>query len=64
MRWKITVNVWPHSTGRGQDIDQAAAGAREQSFTIDGDEFAAAYKAAKFIVVGIEASPARLESPD
>jgi hypothetical protein len=54
MRWRITIEAWPHSTGKGQENDQAAAGDRVRYFYTDADDMREAYKLAQAYSEGVQ----------
>lgn len=57
-RWHVRFEVVPHSTGRGEEVDQAAAGARLQCFYIDAKNAHDAIRLADCIGYGLLANPA------
>ena len=65
MRWRITIAVYPHSTGNGQDADRKAAGAEDgdRYFYIDADNFRDAAKMAGCYSEAIKSHPAVWEAP-
>lgn len=63
LRWRITIEAWPHSTGAGAEADQKAAGAREQYFYADADDFTEATKLARCFADGVKANPAVWMAP-
>jgi hypothetical protein len=62
-RWRVVIEAWPHSTGKGQTNDQAAAGEAVQTYHVKAYDIAAALVLAKCIVEGIEANPAVWQAP-
>lgn len=56
--WLVTIQAWPHSTGNGQDADQAAAGEREKNYKIAADDARDAMRFAEAIATGVESNPA------
>lgn len=58
MRWRITIEVWPHSTGKGAELDQEAAGEREQYFYADARDIDEAFGMARCFEEGVCANPA------
>ena len=36
--WSITIEAWPHSTGKGQCVDQEACGERSTVYYIDAED--------------------------
>lgn len=61
--YKISIDVWPHSTGVGQDVDQAACGERTQGYNVHASDFEDAVKQAKLLARGIEANPRVWRAP-
>lgn len=57
MDWKITIEAWPHSTGKGADEDQKAAGDRVQVYYTRAESIHEAAGHAKLIVAGMESNP-------
>lgn len=57
-RWQITIEAWPHSTGKGHELDQQAAGDREQYFYVDALNIEDAMRLAHCFQAGIAANPA------
>jgi hypothetical protein len=62
-RWQITIEAWPHSTGKGQTVDQAAAGERAQLYEANAHDMKQALIYAEHIVRGIEANPMVWQAP-
>lgn len=62
-RWHIVIEAWPHSTGKGQDVDQAAAGERVQSYYVEANDVRAALRSATCIQNGMVSNPAVWEAP-
>ena len=62
-RWRITIQVWPYSTGRGADEDQKAAGERVRYFYVNAHDIRDAMKMAQCFAEGIETSPAVWKAP-
>ena len=62
-RWRITIQVWPHSTGAGQEADQKAAGERVLYFYVNANDMGEAYKLARCFAQGVEANPAVWKAP-
>ena len=58
MRWQITIEAWPHSTGAGAEADQKAAGERTHYFYVDADDIHVAMKMARCFAEGMERNPA------
>ena len=63
MRWKITIEAWPHSTGNGNEADQAAAGDRSSEYVVTAQDIKGAMVHAEDIQVGIKHNPAVWEAP-
>ncbi|MBX9593287.1 MAG: hypothetical protein K2X46_02905 [Roseomonas sp.] len=63
MRWRITIQQWPFSTGASQAKDQAAAGDRELYFYVTAQSFAEAVKMAKCFQEGVQRNPAVWQAP-
>lgn len=61
--WKVTIEAWPHSTGRSQEIDQKEAGERSANYTVRGIDMGDALKAAEYIATGIRANPMVWRAP-
>jgi hypothetical protein len=55
--WKVVIEVWPHSTGRGQTIDQKQAGDRVAEYTVRGDTIKDALAVVGAIEAGIKHNP-------
>ncbi len=64
-RWRITVTIYPHSTGNGQEADLKAAGGADgdRYFYVDADSFEEAVKMATCCARGVEAHPAVWKAP-
>jgi hypothetical protein len=62
-RWRITIVVWPHSTGKGREADQEAAGDREQEFWVDALDIEDAMRMARCFAEGLERNPAVWQAP-
>lgn len=62
-QWKITIEAWPHSTGKGQEADQAAAGPRVNHFVIRAVDCADALKFAEAIAMGMRVNPMIWRAP-
>ena len=62
-RWIVTIEVWPHSTGNGNEADQKAAGNRVNTFAVDADCMREAVKLANAIAQGMEAHPMVWRAP-
>ena len=58
MRFKIDVEVWPHSTSAGQAKDQEAAGGPRQTYEAKAGDFDLAVRFAHAFAAGIESHPA------
>lgn len=61
--WKVTIEAWPHSSGRGNVIDQKEAGERVQSFAVRADNMEDALQAAEFIAQGMRTNPMVWRAP-
>lgn len=57
MRWEITIEAWPHSTGKGQDEDQKACGARSQEFYTRAETIDDALVHANIFATGMVTNP-------
>lgn len=57
-KWHVIIEAWPRSTGKGADVDQAAAGDRSQSYYVDADDIKGALQFARCIADGMTANPA------
>lgn len=62
-RWRITIESWPHSTGKGYDADQAAAGPRKNDFVIRAIDMKAAFESAEHIAMGMRVNPMCWRAP-
>lgn len=62
-RWEIHIEAWPHSTGKGADADQAAAGERNHYFYVYAEDIGEALKMAQCFAEGMESSPAVWRAP-
>lgn len=62
-RWKITIEAWPHSTGNGNEVDQAAAGDRKREFIVYADGAKAAFALAEAISMGVQSHPMVWQAP-
>ena len=58
LRWKIVIETWPHTTGKGVDADQALCGERERYFYVDAEDIRDALKLGLCISEGICSNPA------
>ncbi len=56
-RWIITVQVCPHSTGRGQEADQASVGERRQTVIVEAGDIESALSQAKLYLAGVRTNP-------
>jgi hypothetical protein len=61
--WIVTIEAWPHSTGNGNEIDQAAAGDRIKSYPVRAEDMADAFRMAEAIAMGVRANPAVWRAP-
>lgn len=57
-RWRITIEVWPHSSGNGADVDQKDAGERTNYFYVNAYEIDNALEMARCFQTGILINPA------
>ena len=62
-RWQIRIEAWPHSTGKGADMDQRAAGDREVYFYVSADDIDEAARMARCFAAGMEHNPAVWRAP-
>lgn len=62
-RWRITVEAWPFSTGKGRDADQKAAGDRTHYFYVNADDIEEAMKMARCFSEGMKRNPAVWMAP-
>ena len=60
MRWRITIVIYPHSTGNGQEADRKAAGTDggDHYFYVDAEDFKEAVKMASCYVAALQSHPA------
>jgi len=65
VRWRITIAVWPHSTGNGGIADKKAAGADDgdRYFYVDAADFGDAVTLAYAYAEGIQSHPAVWKAP-
>lgn len=65
MRWRITIAVYPHSTGNGQDEDRKAAGVEDEDryFYVNAHDFDEAAKMARCYSDGVKSHPMVWEAP-
>lgn len=56
-RFVIRIQAWPYSLGYGQIVDQAYAGAREQTFAVTAQDIREALEKATLFQEGLLASP-------
>lgn len=63
MRWRITIELWPHSTGNGAEADQKAVGDREHYYYVDAYDISEALKFAHAFSDGACLSPAVWKAP-
>jgi len=65
MRWRITIAIYPHSSGNGQDADRKAAGAEDgdRYFYVEANDFKEASRMAECYSEGVKANPAVWEAP-
>jgi hypothetical protein len=57
-RFAARIEIYPHSSGKGQDRDQELAGNRLNDFDFDADNMREASRIAELIADGIETNPA------
>lgn len=62
-RFVIRIQSWPYSLGHGQIVDQAYAGAREQTFTVAARDIHEALEKATLFQSGLLASPFVWQAP-
>lgn len=62
-RWQVTIQCWPHSSGKGASVDQELAGPREQTYYVNAEDIEGALKMAKCISQGMCANPATWRAP-
>jgi hypothetical protein len=62
-RWIITIEAWPHSTGKGDNADQEAAGPRKNDFAVRALDMKAAFEAAEHIAMGMRVNPMIWRAP-
>lgn len=62
-RFVIRIQAWPYSLGHGQIVDQAYAGAREQTFTVTAQDIREALEKATLFQSGLLASPFVYQAP-
>lgn len=55
--WEVIIETWPHSTGRGNTVDQMQAGARQATYEIQADSIQEALKLSEIICLGIHQNP-------
>jgi len=55
--YKVQITVWPHSTGRGKDIDQKQAGAQKQEYEVRAEGIYDALQISETICLGITQNP-------
>lgn len=65
MRWRITIAVWPHSTGNGTASDKKAAGAEDgdRYFYVEAEDFRDASRLAFAYSEGVKSHPAVWQAP-
>lgn len=65
MRWRITIAVWPHSTGNGNAADKKAAGAENGDlyFYVDAECFREASRLAECYAEGVQSNPSVWKAP-
>lgn len=61
--WDVSIEVWPHSTGKGADEDQKAAGARARTIRVKADSIGIALRLAQLFADGVKTNPAVWQVP-
>jgi hypothetical protein len=61
--WKVTIEAWPHSTGRGAQVDQHEAGERVASYPVRAVDMADAMRMAEAVAMGVRANPMVWRAP-
>lgn len=61
--WHAEIHVWPHSTGRGQDVDQKEAGERVQTLEVRADSIEDALRLVVLFRNGIVTNPMVWQAP-
>lgn len=56
-RWEAEIHVWPHSSGRGQCVDQKEAGDRVRKIEVIADRIDDAIRLVNLYREGIETNP-------
>ena len=62
-RWKIVIEAWPHSSGRGEEEDQKRAGDRVHYFYVDADGINEALRCAHCFAEGMKRNPMVWQAP-
>lgn len=62
-QYKITIEAWPHSTGRGQAQDQKDAGPHTQEYTVGADSMRHACGIADQLARAVERNPMVWQAP-
>lgn len=62
-KWFVAIEAWPHSSGRGQEVDQATVGPREQHFVVKAVGMSDALEGAELIAVGMRTNPMVWRAP-
>lgn len=62
-RWLVKMDVWPHQTGSGQEVDQEACGPREQSCEVQCHTITEAAKLGELFARGICTNPRVWQAP-
>lgn len=62
-RWRATIQVWPHSSGKGGEADQKAAGERVQTIEFTASGIDDAIAKVKLYQRGVEANPMVWQAP-
>jgi hypothetical protein len=61
--YEVVIEMWPHSTGRGADVDQKQAGARETRFQVRADDMKSAMTVAETLCLGMQQNPMVWQTP-
>jgi hypothetical protein len=61
--YTVTIECWPHSTGRGNTVDQKQAGLRSQDYEVCADSIKEAMQVADAICVGLTQNPVVWQTP-
>lgn len=55
--YEADIEVWPHSTGRGREVDQQQAGQRHQKYEVKANSFEDALATVNAVIVGVKQNP-------